>query len=123
MLCFALLNHPSTCPSLSEIKFRRCFPDWDILFLMLEKRNFMMDSAVSLIRRITVPFIPSELRVPLASLLGGIYTERPANNDLSMGGARELLLDEQVSVFRLLDDLAANTSQAWMHRMLTENEG
>jgi hypothetical protein len=98
MLCFALLNHPSTCPALNEIRFMQNFPDWDILFLMLEKRNFMVDSAVSLIRRITLPCIPSGLRTPLASLLRGSYTERPSNEELFMGGAQELLLDEQVSV-------------------------
>jgi hypothetical protein len=101
MLCFALLNQPDECPMLNEIKFLECFPDWDILFLMLERRNFMINSTVSLIRRITLPFIPIGFRTPLASLLRGTYTRRPTDDDLFMGGSRELLLDEQVSVFRL----------------------
>lgn len=115
MLCFAILNHPSTCPALHEIRFPSCFPDWDILFIMLEKRNFMGDSAVSLIRQITLPYIPNELRTPLASLLGGVYATRPPNEELFMGGAQELLLDEQVSVGQHSYRLAANASQVRMY--------
>jgi hypothetical protein len=122
MLCFALLYQPDQYPLLNEIRFQWCFPDWDMLFLMLERRNFMVNSEVSLIRRITLPFVPSGLRTPLASLLRGIYTERPPNDELFMGGARELLLDDQVSVFRLFDEPHADRSQARLFRLLTEND-
>lgn len=98
MLCLELLHQPDKCPALNEIRFRHGQPDWDTLFLMLEKRNFMQNRGISRIRTITLPFIPSELRAPLSLLLGGQYAERPPNKDLIIGGARELILDDKVLV-------------------------
>lgn len=98
MLCFALLHQPEQCPALDEVKFRGWPPDWDALFLMLEKRNFLENSGVSNICRIVLPFIPGELRAPLASLLGGQHIERPSNEELLLGGSQDLIVDETVSV-------------------------
>jgi hypothetical protein len=98
MLCFALLYQPEKCPALNEIIFRSRIPDWDSLFLMLEKRNFLVDKGISKIRTITLPFLPDELHAPLASLLGGRYTDRSPNEDLVLGGAQELIFDKQMLV-------------------------
>jgi hypothetical protein len=95
-LCLELLYNPDSCPSLDHLRFPTYPPDWDILFIMLETRNFMANGAISRIRRITVPFISHHLRSPLVALLRGLFTSRPRNEDLLLGGNLECLLDDQV---------------------------
>ncbi|KAG8766061.1 hypothetical protein FRC15_006625, partial [Serendipita sp. 397] len=47
-----LIIFPSTCPALQKLTFQRRFKEWDILFLALERRNFLKDHSVSPIREI-----------------------------------------------------------------------
>lgn len=89
MFCFQLLCQLECCPSLSEINFINSPPEWDILFLMLERRNFLESSGSR------SPFAEA-LHIPLALILGGTFSERPSNEDLLLGGAREHFLDEKL---------------------------
>jgi hypothetical protein len=95
-LCFTILYQSEECPSLCNIRLLGCAPEWDVLFTMLESRNFMTSSSVSRICRITLPRVPYELRGPLASLLRGLYTKRPKNEDLSFKGIIEMLFDKKM---------------------------
>ncbi|KIM20133.1 hypothetical protein M408DRAFT_30619 [Serendipita vermifera MAFF 305830] len=97
-LCLAILYDPEKCPSLGNIVLIECAPEWDILFLMLERRNFLTRLGISRINRITLPYIPHHLRDPLASLLRGVYTKRPPNEELSFLGMMELAFDENMYV-------------------------
>jgi hypothetical protein len=95
-LCIAILYQEEDYPCLSEIKFRQSAPEWDMLFIMLERRNFLTNRRVSRISRVSLPFIPDGLRAPLASLLRGLYTTRPPNKDLSFEGIIDLIFDKQM---------------------------
>lgn len=90
-LCAVLLYHPDACPVLETIEFFGSIPEWDILFIMLETRNF--HKITKKIRGLVLPMIPHELRAPLVSILRGIYTNRPSNRDLSFAGTMDLLFD------------------------------
>ena len=92
-LCFSILYYPDTCPSLNEIKFLGCAPEWDILFLMLETRNFLPEPNISRIRKLTLPYIWDELRGKLVSLLRGLFTERLSNEDMSFEPSKELIFN------------------------------
>jgi hypothetical protein len=95
-LCISLLYQPEDCPYLTDIEFIRCAPDWDILFIMLERRNFLTRTCTSIIRRICVPFIPNGLRASLTRLLRGLYSTRPSNQDLSFQGVVDVIFDKQM---------------------------
>jgi len=95
-LCIELLYRPEDCPALFNIKMVGFGPELDILFMMLERRNFLRNGRVSRIRRITLPYVPDELRAPLAGLLRGLYTPRPSNRDLSFVTLMEAFFDNQM---------------------------
>jgi hypothetical protein len=95
-LCIALLYQPEDCPCLEDIEFLESAPEWDILFIMLERRNFLINPSVSRVRRISLPFISNELRAPLACLLRGKYTARPSNKDLSFKETLGLIFDKNM---------------------------
>jgi hypothetical protein len=95
-LCTALLYRPEECPALCEIKLLGFGPEWDILVMMLERRNFLRDGRVSRIRRITLQYVPNELRKPLAGLLRGVYTPRPSNEELSFVASMDVFFDDQM---------------------------
>ncbi|KIM27336.1 hypothetical protein M408DRAFT_169099 [Serendipita vermifera MAFF 305830] len=97
MFCYQLLCEPDCCPSLEEVHFFGYPPEWDILLIMLERRNFLTTSAVSRIKRLRLPFITEELCDPVVSLLRGMFVNRPSNNELVLGGAPLSLLDENLS--------------------------
>lgn len=60
------------------------FPEWDILFIMLERRNFLMDDAVSWIHTIAFTVSPPpKILQAIRCRLGGRLSERPSNYDLS----------------------------------------
>lgn len=92
-LCLSLLYKPEACPKLEEIVLKG-YPEWDVLFLMLEARNLLTGSQWSRISRITLSVIPNHLRSPLTSLLRGEFTARPSNEELSFEGTREIMFDE-----------------------------
>lgn len=93
-LCAALLYHPEACPALETIRFLNSAPEWDILFMMLERRNFR--KGIARIRRLGLPFLPYHLRGPLCSLLRGMYTNRPSNMELSFASAIDLYWDKNM---------------------------
>lgn len=97
--CVHLTLRPTDCPALEELEFCS-FPEWDCLFMMLERRNFLPNSSISPIRLIALPsLIHPCLRVPLVALLRGCYTTRPSNHEISLEGISELYFDESMCVW------------------------
>jgi hypothetical protein len=93
MLCVSILYHPHHCPVLEEIEVSG-FVEWDILMLMLERRNFRNEN-IKRISTLRIPLTPPRLGVHLESLLRGVYTERPSNADLSTEAIAEVLCDAE----------------------------
>jgi hypothetical protein len=88
------IHNPGNCPSLSQITFRSP-PLWDLLFILLEKRNFLPSNAgISPIRSMGLPSAtPYALIRPLVDLLRGRYTHRQSNFELSVKGISKLYFD------------------------------
>ncbi|CAG7850495.1 SubName: Full=Uncharacterized protein {ECO:0000313/EMBL:CCA76083.1} [Serendipita indica DSM 11827] len=77
---------PELCPSLEEISMAQC-PEWDFLFIMLERRNLLPNSKVSRIKRLSLPAVPAYVILnPLTHLLRGQVAPRPSNQTLSIAG-------------------------------------
>jgi hypothetical protein len=93
-LCTELLYNPEGCPSLQELHFQECL-EWDILFLMLERRNFGLEG-VKTIHTVTLPFIPFFIRQTLTLLLAGEKADRPVLESISLEVTREVLFDHTV---------------------------
>lgn len=91
--CRDVALQPSNLPALESISLHH-MPEWDILFIMLERKNFVAQSGVSRIKRLSLPgTCPTRFRRPLYDLLHGYYTDRPSNYDLSIVGNAEIILD------------------------------
>jgi hypothetical protein len=96
-LCEEIISSPQIFPSLQHLA-SSAIPDWDILFIMLERRNlpspFNSPESISRIKVIEFRLLPS-LRIlkPLTALLGGRFTTRPSNRRLSLIGIAEAILD------------------------------
>ncbi|KAG8755001.1 hypothetical protein FRC14_004454 [Serendipita sp. 396] len=88
-----LIQYPHMCPNLDHIEFRT-YPPWDLLFLMLERRNLSAPTRISPIKTLIFPYsLPFVLLYPLSQLLGGRETIRPSNYDLSVIGMKEVYMD------------------------------
>ncbi|KAG8865714.1 hypothetical protein FRC20_009566 [Serendipita sp. 405] len=92
-----LIQYPHMCPNLDHIEFRT-YPPWDLLFLMLERRNLSAPTRISPIKTLIFPYsLPFVLLYPLSQLLGGRETIRPSNYDLSVIGMKEVYMDPFIS--------------------------
>ncbi|PVF94334.1 hypothetical protein CPB86DRAFT_689217, partial [Serendipita vermifera] len=85
-----LACRPDSYPSLETIHLEEC-PEWDILVLILERRNLMTNSGARQISSVTFPFPPPyHLAVVIRGLLAGRWTARPSNRELSWLGMQKL---------------------------------
>jgi len=95
---------PARCPLLVELELG-FIPEWDLLFLILERRNYLPQSQhISRIETLLLPFPPPpQLLLPLTEILAGRFTVRPPNGDISVSSFREAYFDRNmwVSIFRL----------------------
>lgn len=90
--CRDLALDPSSMPSLTDMSLGEIF-EWDILFIMLERRNFYPQPGVVRIKKIDIRNDAKEFRQPLRDLLSGLYTRRPSNRELSMASNADRLFD------------------------------
>ncbi|KAG8770998.1 hypothetical protein FRC15_003676, partial [Serendipita sp. 397] len=68
-LCELILRYPYSCRSLTTVEMR-AYPEWDILFHMLLRRNFLTGQGVARITTLKLPGYPGiSLLEPLAELL------------------------------------------------------
>jgi hypothetical protein len=96
LLCLTLLCNPEKFPSLQQLHFNTSI-DWDILFLMLQRRN-IGQNGVKRIDTVTLPFIPFDLQQPLARILAAESMELPPLESLSLEATREVTFDSNVYV-------------------------
>ncbi|PVF91705.1 hypothetical protein CPB86DRAFT_680614, partial [Serendipita vermifera] len=85
--------HPESYPSLEHIVLMGC-PEWDILMIMLERRNLLSCSSIKRITRLDIKgaYSPKFCSI-LCNLLKCKWPERPSNRDLSLAGNAEMILD------------------------------
>ena len=120
MLCLSFLYYPEHCPLLEEIKMNG-FPEWDVLVLMLERRNFRTDGTWR-IGTVKLPVIPPVLREPLSLLLEGKYARRPSNEEISTEAFREVMCNGKVDVVPSRFYMTAfNKQQAWLYILYEEH--
>ena len=100
---------PTICPLLTELELD-FIPEWDLLFLMLERRNHLPQSLrISRLKTLLLPCPPPpHLLVPLTEILAGRFTVRPPNEDLSTSSFMEVYFDPSmcVSTPRLTDEVS-----------------
>ncbi|KAG8836342.1 hypothetical protein FRC17_005628 [Serendipita sp. 399] len=84
-LCELILRYPYSCRSLKALEMR-AYPEWDILFHMLLRRNFLGEQGIAPIATLKLPGYPGiSLLEPLTELLDGIYPKHiPPIADLSL---------------------------------------
>jgi hypothetical protein len=91
--CRNLAMNPSRLPVLESLSLGH-LPEWDIFFIMLERRNITKIQGLSRLKKITLPsHYPKELLGPIHDLIRGRFATRPSNWDLSLAGNLELLED------------------------------
>jgi hypothetical protein len=85
-----------SCPALERIYFSR-FPEWDLLVIMLRRRNTLNEPHVTPISYLSFPSkAPTFIVQPLRQLLKGIYPDLPPLRDLSLAGNVEIILDSEM---------------------------
>jgi hypothetical protein len=96
-LLMSLILNPMACPLLAEIELEDV-PEWDLLFIMLERRNYIpISQGVARIETLILPSpIPPILLSPLTEILAGRFTERPSNRDLSSSALLEVYFDSSM---------------------------
>ncbi|PVG03982.1 hypothetical protein CPB86DRAFT_869331 [Serendipita vermifera] len=71
-------------PCLEEIQMDEC-PEWDILIIMLERRNILASRGIKSIKSLSLPSTcPSSISRLLPGLLAGKWVQRPSNFELSV---------------------------------------
>ncbi|KIM27386.1 hypothetical protein M408DRAFT_169467 [Serendipita vermifera MAFF 305830] len=100
-LCTSLMCEPEICPKLERIHLDS-FIQWDILFVLLKRRNFGRSPAISKIRELGLPQVAPRFRSVLTSLLQ--QQEAPSDlifyrvlEELPIWQAQRRLLDENIA--------------------------
>ncbi|KAG8815720.1 hypothetical protein FRC17_000606 [Serendipita sp. 399] len=68
-------------------------PEWDILFILLERYNFRTEVGSTRIADLHIRGVPSWLILPLKQLCEGKFADRPSNHELSWVGNIDAILD------------------------------
>jgi hypothetical protein len=75
---------PNVFPSLKSLGMRK-YPEWDVLFIMLEKRNFPTSKEAAAITEIKLPAFPGPMILqPLIDRLKKRMSVRPSNFSISL---------------------------------------
>jgi hypothetical protein len=95
-LCTIIATSPDTCPALHTLSFG-LFPELDILFIMLERRNLYCHATTARIKKVELP-----IRMSLSNfktvreLLRGRMVERQSNFEASLQSNIDMHLDANV---------------------------
>lgn len=85
---------PDTCPTLEEICLRGLYVEWDLLILMLERRNLATKPETSRIKSIKLDCEPGyRLLRPITELLGGKYPHRDPLKEYSTIAVGKVIWD------------------------------
>jgi hypothetical protein len=91
-----LATELNSCPHLERIHFTQ-FPEWDLLIILLRRRNILNSPHVTPLSHISFPSeAPTFLVKPLRQLLKGMYPDLPPLHDLSLFGNVEIILDREM---------------------------
>lgn len=90
-LCQSIAQRPEALPSLERLTIKDHLLDWDVIFILLERR--ILTSTVIPIRSLTLTLTPSDLiRNTLIDRLQGLITYRPPSLKLSVDHIAKVLL-------------------------------
>jgi hypothetical protein len=91
-----LASEPEECPFLEKIHFTQC-PEWDLLFILLQRRNILHAPHATPISNLVFHSKPPLLVQNLIrQLLKGRYPDMPPLRDLSLAGNAEIMLDREM---------------------------
>jgi hypothetical protein len=91
--CLIIATDPDVCPVLHTLSFGR-FPDLDILFIMLERRNLYSHPARARIKKLELPTRMSLSNFKsVRDLLRGRIVERQSNFEASLQSNLDMFLD------------------------------
>ncbi|KAG8822380.1 hypothetical protein FRC17_009575 [Serendipita sp. 399] len=90
--CRDLVLNIHTVPCLEALALDEA-PEWDILFILLERYNFRTEVGSTRIADLHIPGVPSWLILPLNQLCEGKFADRPSNRELSWVGNIGAILD------------------------------
>ncbi|PVF99142.1 hypothetical protein CPB86DRAFT_814103 [Serendipita vermifera] len=115
--------HPDLYPSLEVIQLEEC-PELDVLMIMLERRNLLQGPGIKKIKEFIFSSACSlGIQKVISTLLGGKWTERPSNKDLSLAGNAEILLDSTLQTTpSSVEDVQNFLSQRTLGREYTLEE-
>ncbi|CAG7851506.1 SubName: Full=Uncharacterized protein {ECO:0000313/EMBL:CCA70116.1} [Serendipita indica DSM 11827] len=92
-ICYNMALYPESLPLLQDLRLWTA-PEWDILFILLERRNFVRLQGVRPIKRITLyRLIPEHMQLAISMLLGGYIVTRPPTYELSRQAISKILID------------------------------
>ncbi|KAG8844693.1 hypothetical protein FRB91_002388 [Serendipita sp. 411] len=93
--CRDLALYPDAMPHLWSLSLSRS-PEWDILFILLERYNFRTSIDSERISCLSIGDAPLDILEPLQSLCAGKFTERPSNYELSWVGNTDIIFDHSL---------------------------
>ncbi|KAG8835077.1 hypothetical protein FRC17_005430 [Serendipita sp. 399] len=93
--CCNLALHPKAIPQLTTLTLAQS-PEWDILFILLERFNFRTTTDSERIKSLTVGDAPLYLLRPLQMLCAGKFTKRPPNIELCWIGNVDTVFDKSL---------------------------
>ncbi|PVG04124.1 hypothetical protein CPB86DRAFT_778368 [Serendipita vermifera] len=94
--CRNLALYPNFCPALEELSIDEC-PEWDIFFIMLERRLMWSINGSRALKVVALPaHTPRSLQGFVCEIVQGKLPDRPSNFELSLFGNAELLLDMEI---------------------------
>ncbi|CAG8649253.1 5142_t:CDS:2, partial [Acaulospora colombiana] len=103
-------------PCLEEIHMDEC-PEWDILMIMLERRNILAGPGIKPIKRLILPSTcPYSISQLLPGLLAGKWVTRPSNFELSQAGNANYVLNSEIpGCFACLRMLRNCDTRSWTY--------
>jgi hypothetical protein len=115
--CANLALYPTFCPALEVLYMDQC-PEWDIFFIMLERRLAWSINELKPLKSITIPYrTPGNLLRHICDILQGRFSDRPSNFDLSILATLEVILDNRVYVSIRFDVEVIDRHQPRLHRV------
>jgi hypothetical protein len=91
-----MARRPHSYPALEDLHFGRC-PEWDILLIMLERRNLLTSSNIKRIKKVSLPtLLPHWIYQAIGDLLRCKWPDRPSNRESSMSGNAKIILNSNM---------------------------
>jgi hypothetical protein len=106
--CHELATDPAQLPSLESLHLEG-LPQWDILLIMLKRRNVATVQGVRPLKALGIrAMYPKELTGPISSLLQGRVTNMPSLYEVSIHAAVEMIGNTSMYVISIRRQLDSN---------------